>query len=51
MELRHNQERGDLDRAHQDDLRTFNEFWDKKVAEYNQEGDKLTKDMQGRHQT
>ena len=24
MELRHNQERGDLDRAHQDELRTFN---------------------------
>ena len=50
MELRHNQEKSDLDRAHQDELKTFNDFWDKKIGQYNQEGEKLTRDMQAKHQ-
>lgn len=51
MEQRHSQENTDLARAHQDELKTFNDFWDKKIYEYNQEGEKLTRDLQAKHQT
>jgi hypothetical protein len=51
MEQRHGQESSDLNRAHDDELRNFNLFWDKKLAEFTQEGDKLAKDMESRHQT
>lgn len=51
MEQRHHQEKSDLARAHQDELKTFNDFWDKKIQEYNQEGEKLTRDLQAKHQT
>lgn len=51
MEQRHSQEKTDLSRAHQDELKTFNDFWDRKIYEYNQEGEKLTRDLQAKHQT
>lgn len=50
MEQRHNQENHDLSSTHQDELKTFNDFWDKKINEYGLEGDKLIADMEGRHQ-
>ena len=31
MEQRHNQENNDLIRSHQEELKTFNDFWDKKI--------------------
>lgn len=31
MEQRHNQENNDLVRSHEEELKTFNDFWDKKV--------------------
>jgi len=50
MEQRHNQEEDDLNKAHEDELHNFNSFWEKKLDEYNQEGDKMIHDMQARHQ-
>lgn len=50
MEQRHNQENHDLSSTQQDELKTFNDFWDKKINEYGLEGDKLIADMEGRHQ-
>ena len=50
MNIRHQQEGNDVTHTHQDELKTFNDFWDKKTNEYNQEGEKLVRDMQARHQ-
>jgi hypothetical protein len=38
MEQRHAQENSDLHRAHEDELKNFNAFWDKKISEFTQEG-------------
>jgi hypothetical protein len=50
MEQRHSQENNDLDRAHDDELRNFNAFWDKKISEFNQEGERMVRDMEAKHQ-
>ncbi len=50
MEQRHNQENNDLIRSHQEELKTFNDFWDKKIQQYSQEGERLIRDMQAKHQ-
>ena len=49
MEMRHGQEHTDLTRAHEEELRTFNTFWDKKMNDFESEGNKLTGDMGAKH--
>ena len=50
MEMRQNQEHGDLTRQQEEEMRTFNAFWDKKMNDYESEGNKMANDLEGKHQ-
>lgn len=49
MERRQQAEMRDLKHAEEDELKNFNLFWDKKIEEYNNEGDRLVKEMETNH--
>lgn len=50
MEQRHNQEYSDLVHAQKQELKNFNNLWDRKLNDYTLEGEKMVKDMEGKHQ-
>ena len=49
MEMRHGQEHADLTRAHDEELRTFYQFWEKKMNEFESEGNRMTSDLAAKH--
>ena len=49
--MRHGQERADLDRAHDEELRTFYSFWEKRMNEFESEGNRMTSDLAAKHES
>lgn len=41
MKDRHTSERQEIEKAHLDEFNQFNEFWDQKMAEFEQEATKV----------
>lgn len=45
---RHLQEKMGVDQAHLDEFNKFNEFWDKKMSEFDEEASKIEKELMNR---
>lgn len=49
LEQKHKQECSDLARTHEQELEHFNKFWDKKMEDHKNDGDKAVADLKLRH--
>ena len=50
MEQRQNHEHSELQHAQEEELKSFNGLCDRKLSDYEQEGEKLTKDIEAKQQ-
>ncbi len=46
---KHENEKEDIDKAHQEELEQFNVFWDEKLREFEHESEKMCQELQQRH--